>query len=101
MFVHRACQPTSLIFFSRLILKKYLPFPNLKYTINFLIKIKEGEIMGWWQEEFKTINLGDKRLNARATNLLKSLGQNPDESIPSSCGDWGETKAAYRFFENQ
>ncbi len=39
-------------------------------------------------------------MNARATNLLEALSQSPGESIPSSCGDWGETKAAYRFFEN-
>jgi len=91
----------ALIFVSRLIFKKYLPFSDLKYTINFLIKIKEGEIMNWWQEEFKAIDLGDKRLNTRATNLLKSLGRSPGESIPSSCGGWEETKSAYRFFENQ
>jgi len=57
--------------------------------------------MNWCQEELKTIDLGDKRLNTRAVNLLKALGQNPDESIPSSCSGWGETKAAYRFFENE
>ena len=57
--------------------------------------------MSWYKKEFKTINLGDKRLNIRAINLLKTLGQNASESIPSSCEGWGETKAAYRFFENK
>jgi len=50
--------------------------------------------------EFRGIALGDERLNKRCVELAKALGKHPDESIPQSCGDWGATKAAYRFFEN-
>ena len=46
------------------------------------------------------VDLGDKRLEARATNLLNNLGSKPLESIPVSCRGWAETKAAYRFFDN-
>lgn len=51
-------------------------------------------------KEFRGIDLGDKRLDRRCLELVKDLGKHPDQSIPKSCGDWGATKAAYRFFEN-
>ena len=50
--------------------------------------------------EFDAINLGDQRLNRRARRILKKLGEKPTVSIPAACGGWGETHAAYRFFDN-
>ena len=52
-------------------------------------------------DEFRGVDLGDKRLNGRCVELAKDLGKHPDQSIPKSCGDWSATKAAYRFFENK
>ena len=57
--------------------------------------------MDWAEEELEAINLGDKRLNVRAKKLLNLLGSNPSLSIPASCKGWAETKAAYRFFDNE
>jgi hypothetical protein len=54
----------------------------------------------WWQEETRTADLGDARLNGRFSLLLGALGQKPQLSIPAACGGWGETLAAYRFFDN-
>ena len=48
-------------------------------------------------EEFKTIDLGDRRLNRRAVLLAERLGQKPSASIPNACQSWAETAAAYRF----
>ncbi len=56
--------------------------------------------MSWVETELSGINLGDKRLEKRAYKLLKSMGNNPEASLPEACGGWNETKAAYRFFEN-
>ena len=56
--------------------------------------------MDWITQEYDSINIGDKRLNKRAKQLLKRFSDSPIESIPESCKGWGETKAAYRFFEN-
>lgn len=50
--------------------------------------------------ELGTIDLGDKRLNRRAGNLLETLARDPQASINSSCQGWAETQAAYRFFDN-
>ena len=45
------------------------------------------------------IELGDQRLNRRARRLLEKLGEKPTVSIPAACGGWGETRAAYRLFD--
>ncbi len=57
--------------------------------------------MGWGEEEFKTIDLGDERLNRRAVLLAERLGQKPSASIPGACASWAETAAAYRFLRNE
>lgn len=57
--------------------------------------------MDWVNEEMRTIELGDERLNQRAIKLLSDLSRQPLSSIPSACGTWAETKAAYRFFDNE
>ena len=57
--------------------------------------------MGWGEEEFKTIDLGDERLNRRAVLLLERLAQKPSASIPGACENWAETAAAYRFLRNE
>lgn len=56
--------------------------------------------MGWAQEEFETIELGDKRLERRAVLLAERLAQKPGASIPAACDRWAETTAAYRFLSN-
>ena len=56
--------------------------------------------MGWGEEEFKGIDLGDLRLNRRAVLLAERLAQKPSVSIPGACESWAETSAAYRFLRN-
>jgi hypothetical protein len=53
--------------------------------------------MSWAVEEFKDIDLGDKRLNKRTVRLVERFAANPLASIPQACGGWAETQAAYRF----
>jgi hypothetical protein len=42
----------------------------------------------------------DKRLSARAGVLIEQLG-NIGNSIPESTGTYNDTRAAYRFFNNE
>jgi len=56
--------------------------------------------MDWIIEELTTLSLGDKRLNERAKLVLTQLSRNPTDSIPTACCGAAETKAAYRFFDN-
>ena len=54
----------------------------------------------WAAEEFAEIKLGDKRLDARLVKLCERFSDSPESSINQACVDWTETKAAYRFFQN-
>lgn len=56
--------------------------------------------LNWCEKELKGIHLGDERLNHRAVKLLNKLSDQSTESLPKACGGWQETKAAYRFFDN-
>lgn len=53
--------------------------------------------MNWASDEFKTLDLGDERLNARAVLLAQRLAGKPTENIPNAGNGWAETQAAYRF----
>jgi hypothetical protein len=55
----------------------------------------------WVLQEFDTIHLGDKRLNNRSKIILSQLSKEPLSSIPSACKGWQETKAAYRYLDNE
>ena len=55
----------------------------------------------WASEEFAEVDLGDKRLDARLIKLCESFSDAPESPINQACADWAETKAAYRFFQNE
>jgi len=57
--------------------------------------------MSWAEEEFATVELGDKRLNKRLVKLAQQLAAKPTASIPGACGGWGDTAAAYRMLDNE
>lgn len=55
----------------------------------------------WAMHEMKNVNLGDKRLNDRLTEVLSMLGEKPNFSIPAALdGGHNEVTAAYRLFNN-
>jgi hypothetical protein len=54
----------------------------------------------WIANELTTVNLEDKRLDNRFSEVLRSLSERPNVSIPAACGGHAETMAAYRFFDN-
>lgn len=53
----------------------------------------------WAGDEFGGAKLGDGRLNLRLIKLATRFAEQPTASIPGACGDWAETQAAYRFFD--
>jgi hypothetical protein len=53
--------------------------------------------MGWAEAEFQGIDLGDKRRDRRAIQLVERLAERPTASIPGACTGWVEMQAAYRF----
>jgi Transposase DNA-binding/Transposase Tn5 dimerisation domain len=58
-------------------------------------------IASWAKKECERADFGDERLDDRMVVLLSALGKRPTESIPAACGGRAETKAAYRFFDNE
>jgi Transposase DNA-binding/Transposase Tn5 dimerisation domain len=58
-------------------------------------------VKAWIQEEAKQMNLSDKRLVKRYKKLLEIMTEKPSSSIPKACNSFAETKAAYRFFDNE
>ena len=60
-----------------------------------------SEIACWVDREIAACEFADVRLGKRFRNLLEQVGDAVGESIPMACQDWGNTKAAYRFFSNE
>ena len=63
--------------------------------------MKDEREASWAAEEFADVSLGDKRLDARLITLCDRLSDAPESPINQACADWAETKAAYRFFQNE
>ena len=55
----------------------------------------------WVMDEMKTVELHDKRLDARLRTVLAQLADRPTASIPAACGGHAEMTAAYRLFDNE
>ena len=55
----------------------------------------------WVVGETSSADLGDERLNRRLELVLRRLADQPEKSIPAASRGWGETQAAYRFFDNE
>ena len=54
----------------------------------------------WATGELADVDLGDRRLDARLIKLCGRFSEAPESPINQACADWAETKAAYRFFQN-
>lgn len=54
----------------------------------------------WVDREIADCEFKDERLGKRFAALLGQLSSSPGDSIPLVCQDWANTKAAYRFLDN-
>jgi hypothetical protein len=54
----------------------------------------------WLDRELGDCAFSDERLGKRFRSLLEQLSSSPGGSIPLVCQDWANTKAAYRFLDN-
>ena len=55
----------------------------------------------WPELEIQTRAFKDERLGKRCKTVLTQLSEATAESMPWACQDWANTKAAYRFFDNE
>ena len=58
-------------------------------------------MQAWVEQELESADFGDERLDARFQIVMDDLSQEPSASIPTACGGWNETPAAYRFFRSE
>jgi hypothetical protein len=54
----------------------------------------------WSEHEFRSVDLGDRRLNRRLAALVDALATRPEAGVPQATGSWAAAKAAYRFWDN-
>jgi hypothetical protein len=59
-----------------------------------------NESESWIDEEVAGAAFADRRLGRRFRALLGQLSSSPGGAIPLACQDWANTKAAYRFLDN-
>jgi hypothetical protein len=57
-------------------------------------------VRGWVGRELQSRRLEDVRLGRRLHQLVEQMASSPGQSIPFACQDWANTKAAYRFLDN-
>lgn len=57
-------------------------------------------MQAWAEQEVRSVQLGDTRLKRRLIHLLEDLTARPAASVPEACGDWADTKGAYRFWDS-
>lgn len=60
----------------------------------------ENADVDWLDRELGDCAFNDERLGKRFRSLLQQLSSSPGGSIPLACQDWANTKAAYRFLDN-
>lgn len=58
-------------------------------------------VAGAMSAEFAPADLGDTRLDDRLSEIAERLGRSPTKSIPAASSNWAETKATYRFCDNE
>jgi hypothetical protein len=56
--------------------------------------------VSWVKEELTGCSFPDTRLDDRLRKLLETMAGGIGKSLPLACQDWANTKAAYRFFDN-
>ena len=54
----------------------------------------------WVADEIAGCKFQDARLGKRLGSLLQQLSEGVGRTVPLACQDWANTKAAYRFFDN-
>jgi hypothetical protein len=79
---------------------------HLRYSMlvhNFRVEESWEHVVepSWSREEFKMIDLGDKRLDKRFLRVTEKLSLKPLVSINQACESWAEAKGAYRLFDNE
>ena len=61
---------------------------------------KYNENINWAKKELSNFGVKDGRIMNRTSNVLETLAENPELSIPNACASAAKTKATYRLINN-
>jgi hypothetical protein len=61
---------------------------------------RQTEDRAWIEQELEGSEFRDVRLHKRFGTLLEQLWKGMGQTLPLACQDWANTKAAYRFMDN-
>lgn len=81
-------------------LKHLSPLDDSTLTEFFNIRPTLDSDPLWAMNEFATADFNDRRLVSRLQFIARQFVQQPLASIPQACGNWANSKAAYRFCSN-
>ena len=62
--------------------------------------METGDLL-WATQEVGSAEFGDRRLTPRLIKIVAALAAQPAQSIPVALQGWADTKAGYRFMDNQ
>ena len=75
--------------------------PNGNVRIRRRSAVADGKARSAWVDrELADCSFKDERPGKRFRSLLEQLSSSPGVGIPLVCQDWANTKAVYRFFDN-
>lgn len=78
-----------------------MPKPrDLGYSVVQAVIDSGPQDVSWVQQELSGVDLGDKRIDRRLIKTAEQLARSPVSSINEACGNWPDTKASYRLFNN-
>jgi hypothetical protein len=65
-----------------------------------MVRKRQVEDRAWLEQELEGSEFQDARLRKRFGMLLEQFWKGMGQTIPLACQDWANTKAAYRFMDN-
>lgn len=63
--------------------------------------MQQKKVVGEVRREFEGVSLGDRRIDARAVEIVERLAASPDDSFPEQMTSDAELEGLYRFFANR
>ena len=71
-----------------------------EFTVTPVVASNAAAARDWADSEFRSADLGDRRLNRRLVEIARDFYARPQAQIPQACQSRARTKAAYRFFKH-
>lgn len=95
-----SAEQTGQVGSSMVVRVRWVSVSTATLTVMGQVSAENAACQCWVAREMAALDLGDQRLNRRARCLVEQFAAHSTASIPGACGNWANSKAAYRFFDN-